>query len=213
MKAMKNYYAVMLSVILGTTLLLLGGCVLGTSAPTKFYVLNALVGFEHQKQNETGQNCPSIGIGPLHFPAYLDRPQIVTRISPNELSYAEFDHWAEPLQNDVVRVLAENISRLICTKAIAIYPWKRSSHIDYQVDIEIVRMDGKLGGNVVLLTQWAIINPFNNSILLTKKSQYNAAATGTGFSEFVAAHSRLIGALSHDIAETIGSLHHQRIHS
>lgn len=207
MKTMKKY-DVMTFLILGVALLFLGGCVSRATAPTKFYILSPLIGPETRKQDAAGENCPSIGIGPVHLPSYLDRPQIVTRISPNELRLAELDHWAEPLQANVMGVLADNISRLLCTKALAIYPWETSSRIDYQVDIEIIRMDGKPGGEAVLATQWAIINPSKKSVLLKKTSQYTESAAGTGYSTLVAAHSRLIGAFSHDIAEAVRSLLH-----
>ena len=161
---MKKYYVIMLPVILGVAFMFHGGCASRASAPTKFYILSPLVGNETPKQDPDVENCPSIGIGPVHLPAYLDRPQIVTRVSQNELRLAEFDHWAEPLKANIMQVLADNISRQLCTESLVIYPWKKSSRIEYQVDIEVVRMDGKLGEDVVLVTQWAIINPSKNSV-------------------------------------------------
>ena len=38
-----------------------------------------------------------VGVGPVELPEYLDRPQIVTRTSQNELNVADFDRWAESL--------------------------------------------------------------------------------------------------------------------
>ena len=130
----------------------------------------------------------------------------MTRVNPNELKLAEFDNWAEPLKDNVTRVLVENISRLLCTEAIVIFPWKKSSHIDYQIEIKIVWMDGKLGEKAILVTQWAIIDTSGKSVLLTKKSQYTESVTETTYSALVAAHSRLIATLSHDIAQGIKSL-------
>lgn len=197
--------------ILGVVLLLLCGCVSRASAPTKLYILSPVIGPEPGKYNPSDKNCPSIGIGPLHFPVYLDRPQIVTRVSPNELRLAELDHWAEPLKANVMGVLADNLSRLLCTEALAVYPWEISLHIDYRVEIEIVRMDGKPGGEAVLATQWAIITPSDNSVLLKKTSQYIESAPGTSYSTLVAAYSRLIGAFSQDVAEAVRSILSRRV--
>ena len=58
---------------------------------------------------------PVIGVGPITVPKYLDRPQIVTRSGRNQLALGEFDRWAEPLQDNVLRVLAENLAFLIPT--------------------------------------------------------------------------------------------------
>lgn len=198
----------MIFLMLGIPLLFLGGCASRASAPTKFYILSPMVAAQPQKQEVTGEKCPSIGIGPVHLPAYLDRPQIVIRISSNELRLAEFDRWAEPLQTNVMGVLADNISRLLCTEDVFIYPWKKSSPIEYQVDIEILRMDGKLNGEVVLVAQWRIINPAIKSIILTKRSRYTESDAGIGYSTLVAAHSRLLGIFSKDIVESIRSLSH-----
>jgi uncharacterized lipoprotein YmbA len=145
-------------------------------------------------------------VGPLHLPGYLDRRQIVTRVNPNELKLSELDNWAEPLKDNVTRVLVENISRLICTEAVVIFPWNKSTHIDFQIDIKIVWMDGKLGETANLLTQWSIIDASDKSVLLTKNSQYTESVTKTTYLALVAAHSRLIATFSHDIAQAIKSI-------
>ena len=206
MKTMKKYCRALIAIILGVTFLISWSCALRSSTTTKFYILSPLTRPVLEKQDEKGKKCKTIGIGPLHLPAYLDRPQIVTRINPNELKLAEFDNWAEPLKDNVTRVLVENISRLLCTEAVVIFPWKKSSHIDYQIEIKIVWMDGKLGEKAILVTQWAIIDTSGKSVLLTKTSQYTESVTETTYSALVAAHSRLIATLSHDIAQGIKSL-------
>ena len=48
-----------------------------------------------------------IGVGPVTVPDYLDRPQIATRSSSSSLQFSEFDRWAEPLEKNLMRVLAD----------------------------------------------------------------------------------------------------------
>ena len=203
---MKNCYVVLISLMLGVTLLISGSCALRSSATTKFYILSSLVHPVVAKQGEKGKKCKTIGIGPLDLPAYLDRPQIVTRVNPDELKLAELNNWAEPLKDNITRVLAENISRLLCTEDVVIFPWKQSFHIDYQIDIKIVWMDGKLGEKALLATQWAVLDASGQSVLLTKRSQYTESVTETTYSALVAAYNRLIANLSHDIAQAVKSL-------
>ncbi len=156
--------------------------------------------------NKTDEIFMTIGVGPVHLPEYLDRPEIVTRINPNELKLAEFDIWAEPLQVNFTRVLIENISRLLSTEPVAVFPWEAFPQVDFQIDVELVRLDGDIAGKAFLTAQWSILNSSNKSILFSKKSQYTKSVDGTGYSALVAAQSRMIGALSHDIAEAIKSL-------
>ena len=206
MKIMKKYYPALTMLILGVIFLISVGCVLRSNATTKFYILSPLVQPVVEKQDEKGKKCKTIGIGPLDLPGYLDRPEIVTRVNPDELELAELDKWAEPLKDNMTRVLAENISRLLCTEDVVIFPWKQSSHIDYQIDINIIWMDGKLGKKAILATQWAIIDASGKSVLLTKRSQYTESVTETTYSALVAAYSQLIANFSHDIAQAVKSL-------
>jgi len=205
-KTMKKYYPALTMLILGVISLISVGCVLRSNATTKFYILSPLVQPVVEKQDEKGKKCKTIGIGPLDLPGYLDRPEIVTRVNPDELELAELDNWAEPLKDNITRVLAENISRLLCTEDVVIFPWKQSSHIDYQIDINIIWMDGKLGEKAILATQWAIIDASGKSVLLTKRSQYTESVTETTYSALVAAYSQLIANFSHDIAQAVKSL-------
>ena len=206
MKTENKYCVVMTTIILGVITLISGSCALRTSATTRFYILSPLVQPVVEKQDGKGKKCKTLGIGPVDLPAYLDRPQIVTRINPDELKLAELDNWAEPLKDNITRVLAENISRLLCPEDVVIFPWNRSSHIDYQIDIKIVWMDGKLGEKAILTTQWAVIDASGKSILFTNRSRYTESVTEKTYSALVAAYNRLIANFSHDIAEAVKSL-------
>ena len=206
MKTMKKNGVALIIIMLSVVFLISGSCALRSSPTTKFYILNPLEHPVVEKQNVQEENCKTIGVGPLHLPGYLDRPEIVTRVNPNEFQLAELDNWAEPLKESVTRVLAENISRLICTQDVVIFPWKSSSHVDYQIDINIIWMDGKLGEKAILATQWSILDASGKSVLLTNKSQYTESVTGTTYTALVAAYSRLIVNFSRDIVQSIKSL-------
>jgi len=206
-KKMKKIYWIQTAVILMFSLSILGGCLPKPSAPTKLYILSPLASPGVEMHNEADTIFMTIGVGPVHLPEYLDRPEIVTRINPNEIKLAELDIWAEPLQVNFTRVLVENISKLLSTEPVAVFPWRASPEIDFQIDIEVVRLDGDIAGKAFLIAQWSILKSSNKSILFSKKSQYTESVGGTGYSALVAAQSRMIGAFSHDIAEAIKSLH------
>ena len=179
----------------------LAGC--ASSAPTRFYVLSPLPGAKAESQTLKDEGCIAIGIGPVELPAYLDRPQIVTRVSENELNLAEFDKWAEPLKENFSRVLVENLSTLLCADAISIFPWKGPTPIDYQVEVTVIRMDGNVGGNASLVARWVIFRENDRKMLLTRQSSFSRPLSSQGYKALVSAQSRAIADLSREIAEAI----------
>ena len=204
---MKKIFWIRTAVILMFFLSILGGCFPKPGASTKLYILSPMESPAVEMPDTAGEIFMTIGVGPVHLPEYLDRPEIVTRINPNELKLAELDVWAEPLQVNFTRVLVENISRLLKAEPVAVFAWGAFPQIDFQVDVEVVRLDGDMAGDAFLTAQWSILNSSNKSILISKKSEYTEPVGKTGYSALVAAQSRMIGALSLDIAEAIKSLH------
>ena len=185
-------------------LVILGGC--AHTDPARFYILDSLSSSETDKQVIATEHDVKIVIGPIELQEYLDRPQIVTRVSSNELKFAEFDQWAESLKNNISRVLAENISILLSTEDVFVYPLKRSELIEYQVIMEVTRFDGTPGGNVVLDTHWAILTGDEGKMLLIKKSSYSRPTGGEDYQALVAAKSQTLADFSRDIAQAINSI-------
>lgn len=173
------------------------------SAPSRFYVLSSLPDSGTEREIATEEGCITIGIGPVEIAPYLDRPQIVTRVSANELHLADFDKWAEPLKDSFSRVLSENLSALLCADAIAVFPWRGSTPIDYRVEVAVVRLDGKLGGDAFLVAQWTIFGEDGRTVLLTRKSSYTEPADPRDYEALVAAQSRTVANLTRDIAAAI----------
>ena len=117
------------AIILCGSPLFLAGCAglgKGTEKASKFYVLDSLLQSETAGQLPTGREGVAVGVGPLKFPELLDRPQIVTRTTRNEVKLAEFQRWAEPLDVNFASTLAENLSLLLSSDRVAVFPWRRS---------------------------------------------------------------------------------------
>src|SRR5262245_59454821 len=109
---------------LGAVVLLslaVGSC--GNTQPTRFYVLRAIA----DQPAAVPAKGIAIGIGPITLPQYLNRPQIVTRVSGNQLAVAEFDQWGGDLNDNVTRALATNLSSLLETDRVFLFPWKDES--------------------------------------------------------------------------------------
>ena len=176
----------------------LAGC--ANSRDTRFYVLTPLPAAE--RPGGASARSFAIGLRPVGLPEYLDRPQIVTRAGENALQLAEFDRWGSPLQENVTRVLAENISILVPVDRVTVFPWMKGDPIEYEIAVEVARFDGTLGATCSLVARWAVTGRGGKETLAAGKSSHIEPA-GDSYDSLVAAYSRLIGALGLDIATAL----------
>src|SRR2546425_10091536 len=131
----------------------LAGC--GSSPDTRFYTLATVPPITKTADRSS---TPQVGVGirSVVLPADLDRPQIVTRTGPNTVHLAEFDRWSSPLRESVANVIAENLSVLLPADRVAVYPWPPGVSIDYQVIVEVTRLELRMDGPCALDAWWRI---------------------------------------------------------
>ena len=180
--------------------LTLAGCV-GGSAPTRFYVLTPVGGVDKSNPATSSKASLAVGVRRVALPDYLDRPQIVTRLGGSQLALAEFDRWASPLGDEFPRVLAENLGALIPSDQVVVFPWARSAQVDYEVSVEVAQFDGRLGGDCSLVARWNIYGREKKAVLTSGKSSLSEATKGGEYEALAAAQSRLLAALSREIAD------------
>lgn len=184
-------------------ILLIAGC--ASTEPSRYYLLSSLPS-DSGIQPSTRATCVSLSVGPVRLPEYTNRPQIVTRTTQNELLRAQFDLWAEPLSDTFARVLAENLTRLLCTKNVVLFLWNSSVPVDYRIVMEVIRIDGSLGKEASLDVWWTISSGKETKVLASKQSKFTEPVKSQSYEAFVQAHSRAIASLSIEIAQTINKL-------
>ena len=204
MKRKKSWKSELL--LFGFYFLFLGGCMGGPSAPTRFYMLRPIAGSEIKLKFVEKDQYTIVGIAPIDFPTYLDRPQFIIRESRNRFKLAEFDNWAEPLQNNFERVFLENLNILLNEVPVAVVRWGSSLNIDYQIRVTVIRLESDLDGNVSLDAGWAILGDDGRKLILAKVSSYKEQSKSEDYEEIVATQSRVLEALSREIAEAVKHL-------
>ena len=154
-----------------------------------------------------GMDAVAIGVGPVHLPGYLDRIQIVTRTSGDQVDLSPFYRWAEPLDEGIARVLAEEIGARVPTDRIVTFPWQGSIArvLQYQVVVAVLRFDARQGGGVVLDTRWRILGR-DGAELAFRRSTLNEMAAGPGHGPIVAAMTRALLTLGQEIAAEIRTM-------
>jgi uncharacterized lipoprotein YmbA len=196
-------------VIFFTIMPILQGCTIigkGTAQPTQNYVLNSLYSDETQPRAVADLTDIGILVGPVRIALYLDRSDIVIRDSQNQIRLAEFSQWAGPLQENFSRVLAENLSVLLTTDRVGIFPGTRAMSFDFNVTVDVTRFDGTPGKQADLRARWTILDKDRNNSLFEKHSVLSQPTENDSLEALIAAESRTLADLSREIAEAIKTL-------
>ncbi len=148
----------------------------------------------------------AIGVGPVEFPEFLDRPQMVTRKSQNQVEVSEFHRWASSLPGDFSRVLAKNISVLLPTDRVAVFPWGDQFSPTYRIKLDVEQFDGQLGEQVVLSVIWSVVGQGGSNKLIVRKSLIEESVKTNDYEGLVAAQSNTLVTLSRAIVDEIRRL-------
>lgn len=151
----------------------------------------------------------TIGVGPINFPDYLRRAQVVTRSAPNQIELSEERRWGEPLDVNFARVLSENLAQLLNTPRIEKYPWPRKTEVDYQVTIDVQRFEMNADGQAQLQARWAVKDGRTGKDLFASQTATSSPSAG-GEAEASAALSRDLSVLSREIASSIDEIGRKR---
>lgn len=191
-------------VFLGICLFTWGGC--ASSRQASFYTLSPLHAPGDQSGRvQTGQEVV-VAVGPVTVPDYLDRPQIVTRTGPTGVHLDEFERWAGSFEQDISRVLAENLSVLLATDNVTVVRWMRETTAfpaGYRVVIDVNRFDGDPGKSVFLAARWSVRGEEPGEIVSAGESNITEPVEGQGYDALVESMSRALAVLAREIAAAI----------
>jgi uncharacterized lipoprotein YmbA len=175
--------------------------------PSRFFTLTLLAQVEEiAAKGGSDRARISLGIGPISFPGYLDRQEIVTRVTQNQIGVSENDRWAEPLDENFARVLAQNLSALLRAERINAYPWPIDEKPNYQVEIEVLRFEANAAGDVQLLARWTVRDTSKKNSIQHRESRISGPARTKSTEAFVAALSEALGEFSREIADAVRAI-------
>ena len=190
---MKKYFQPIIFTAL--VAVLAAGC---ASAPSKFYTLNATV-----QGDGTSTAQYAVAVGPVTMPAEVDRPQFTVTIAPNRVAIEEFNRWAEPLNDNIARVIAANLTTLLGTPRVTSVTLA-NFNADYHVTIDIQKFASLPGQSAQLDAVWVVRQPSAN-VTLSGRTTVDEPVTGSSFDALAAAHSRALAKVSRDLAAAIRS--------
>jgi uncharacterized lipoprotein YmbA len=186
---------------------LLAAC--STTPAVRYYTLNPFSEMQPDISRAVSGDTLAIGVGPVEFPRFLDRPQIVTRKSQNRVEVSEFHRWAGSFSEDFLRVLAKNISMLLPEDRVAAYPWTDPFSPTHSIQLIVEQFDGRFGGDVVLNVTWSVWNQKDTNQAIFKHARIKEPVSAGDYDALVEAQSRAIGTLSRAIVDEIEKLSHR----
>jgi uncharacterized lipoprotein YmbA len=172
------------------------GC--GTTPASKYYLLSV------EASGFPDGASPSLGVGPIEIPEYLNRNALIYSREGNRLHIANFERWAEPLDSSIGRVVRLNLASLLNTQNIQVYPWSESERPEYAVEVNVINMDAN-DQQARLVAEWRIYTPKSRETIARKISNlsYDMPAGPVTAAEVAPAYSKLLLQLSEIIAAEI----------
>jgi uncharacterized lipoprotein YmbA len=184
-------------------LCVLAGC--GSSPKEMYYTLSAGETMNNNVALASGESTYSVAVGPITLPEVVDRPQLVLRVGPNEVTFEELHRWAGSLRSEIPRIIADNLAGYLNVKQVAAYPQNAGEDAEYRVLADIQRFDATLGESVAVHALWSVRRSSDGAVQ-TGQSLAKESITGMSYEAVVAAHSRALAIVSRDIAEAIRSV-------
>ncbi len=170
------------------------GC---ASSPSHFYTLNSTA----TGDGSPAANC-AVVVGPVSIPALVDRPQFVVQVATNRVQVDEFNRWAEPLNDNIARVVAGDLAALLGTTQVATAPLANFNSA-YRVAIDIQRFESVRGKSVLIEAMWVVHRTTTGGNTRSGRTVASEPAAGDSFDALAAAHSRALAKVSGDIAAVI----------
>ena len=179
------------------------GCLGGATPEPEYFTLSAAAGPEATPV--AGRPQLGLVLGQVELPRYLDRSELVTRSGPHRLLVWNAERWGGSLRSDVQRVVADDLSHLLGTTRIAVYPSEARFPVNCRVLLELLELGGAPGQPVALRARWTLAGADGRALAVGETNVQQPVASDS-WEDYVAAQRAALGAVTREIAERIAAL-------
>ena len=145
----------------------------------------------------------SLAVGPVTLPVYLDRYEILHRSGDHQLLIERFDHWAGSLEEQIPRVLAQDIMARSPTVRAAPYPFRFEARAGLQLLIAVLAFEVDGAGMLQLQAEWTVFDTNNGESVARAVTNLTESAGDRSVEEIVGAMSRALGALAQEVVDAL----------
>jgi len=178
----------------------LAGCIGGTTPPSQFYLLEPITAAEPPGTGEKHV----IALAPVRIPQYVDRPQMVTATGKNAYQLNELNRWAERLDDNIARVLAQNLGLLVPADLVLLNATGRSKQAKLRVAVNILEFHIGPQAQAQVAAQWTIAR--GEETALARSFTCHEPASASDYRVMAAALNACLDRLSRELADALRPL-------
>lgn len=145
---------------------------------------------------------PSVVIGPVSLPSYIDRTEIVFANGPNEFQIPSNALWAGSLQENISRTVAADLGRLLGSSQVRA-GLETGARPRYRVALDIRQFHGISGQEAILDLSWRIQSGASGATISRQSGSFREPIIGDGYGPLVTAESRLLEQAAAAIAKSL----------
>jgi uncharacterized protein len=187
---------------LAVLLILTTGCLSPRPDPSVFLVLTPAAPQLTSAFSDDEFPHMVVGVGPVVLPAYLERPQLVSRREATELAVDPFARWSAPLDVLFAEALADHIGALLGPRQVVVHPWASRDRPTHTVRIVVQQFERVALDQALLRAHWEVVDPSGKRVGTRHTSEHRTTAGGTP-QDAALALSELVGMLAVEVAAAL----------
>ncbi len=188
---------------LGLSLVLLSGCIGSTPAIHEYALYSTPYHAPAGHHVVLKQSLMLMSVG---LPSINERPALLLRPSLPALQPAATHLWAGSLQEQLTRVLAEDIRRQKIIDTVFTFPGPRFAKPDMLLEVNLTRFDGDLQRGFTCTGIWTLSDNHKKQVLAHRTFSATVPVTSGDYSGYVTAASSAIAMLSEKIGAYMATL-------
>jgi hypothetical protein len=179
---------------------LLAGCIAGSTPPSQFYLLEPLP----LAAPAGPAKGPVVALAPVRIPQYVDRPQMVTASGRNAYQLSELNRWAERLDDNIARVLAQNLAALLPASQVLTNATGHAKPGQWRVAVSLLEFHVDPKAQAVFAAQWSAAK--GDETVMARAFDCREPASATDYRAMAGALNACLDRFSRELADALRPL-------